>query len=193
MSKRGDAGGSQRVPSEAQFNHGLRSMAIAAARLLWSTAGALVAMLLVLQIADAPGHVLMLGSLGGSTVFLFGLPRTAPAQPRALFGGHLGGALVGVLCYQAFGAAPWVYALAVALTLVLMLVTKTVHPPAGADPLIMVHAHAGWFALWQPVFVSVALLALVAAAWSRVLPGTVRYPNAWFVKSPPSALWGAWD
>jgi CBS-domain-containing membrane protein len=73
-----------------------------------------------------------------------------------------------------------------------MLVTRTVHPPAGANPLIMVHAHAGLFAIWQPVFVGVALLALVAAAWSRLVPGVVHYPLKWFEKSPPTCSWGCW-
>ena len=39
------------------------------------------------------------------------------AQPRALFGGHLVGALIGVLCFQWFGDALWVYVLSVVLTL----------------------------------------------------------------------------
>jgi CBS-domain-containing membrane protein len=74
-----------------------------------------------------------------------------------------------------------------------MLLTKTVHPPAGANPLIMVHAHAGLLGVWQPVVVGVAILALVAAAWSRLVPGMVHYPQKWLEKSPPSTFWGCWD
>jgi len=36
----------------------------------------------------------------------------------------------------------WVYALAQGVTLAYMLLTKTVHPPAGANPIIMVFL--GW-------------------------------------------------
>jgi CBS-domain-containing membrane protein len=109
-----------------------------------------------------------------------------------LFGGHIIGALVGVVCAQLLGDSAWVYVVALALTLVLMLATKTVHPPAGANPLIMMHAHAGFVAVWFPVIVGVAALAIVAAVWSRLVPGMIHYPHRWLEKSPPAVTWGGW-
>ena len=150
-------------------------------------------MVLLLVLVQPPSSPWLLASLGGSSVFLFGLTRAAAAQPRALFGGHLSGALIGILCVQAFGDDVWVYALAVVLTLIFMLVARSVHPPAGANPVIMVHAHAGLSALWQPVGLSVLVLALVAAAWTRLGRGMVHYPVKWLDPSPPSLTWGGWD
>lgn len=135
---------------------------------------------------------LFVASFGGSTVFLFGLTRAPAAQPRALFGGHLLGAAVGIVCFQALGDATWVYALALVLALLAMLLTRTVHPPAGANPLIMIHAHAGFDALWQPVLLGILLLAGAAIIWSRIFPGMVHYPERWLEQSPPSLFWGGW-
>ncbi|HTP48272.1 MAG TPA: HPP family protein [Casimicrobiaceae bacterium] len=171
---------------------GPRRIARTLFRLASAAAGAALALYLVLQFIDPPSAPLFLASLGGSAVFLFGLTRAPAAQPRALFGGHIGGALIGVLCSQVLGDALWVYVLALVLTLVFMLATKTVHPPAGANPLIMMHAHASWIAVWQPVMIGVTVLALVAAAWSRLIPGMMHYPCQWFEKSPPFMTWGGW-
>lgn len=161
-------------------------------RLVWCALGAATAIALVLFLIAPPASPFLLVSMGGSTIFLFGLTRAPAAQPRALFGGHLGGALIGIACYHFLGDALWVYALAQVLTLWYMLVTKTVHPPAGANPLIMIYSQSGLAALWQPVFVGVFSLAVVAAIWSRLYPGLAHYPVAWMDRSPPTTLWGGW-
>jgi CBS-domain-containing membrane protein len=141
----------------------------------------------------APASPFFFASLGGSAVFLFGLTRAPAAQPRALFGGHLGGALIGIACYQLLGDSLWVYVVAQVLVLWYMLITKTVHPPAGANPIIMIYGHSSLSALWQPVLVGVLSLAVVAVIWSRLYPGLSHYPVAWLDRSPPSLFWGGWN
>lgn len=161
-------------------------------RLLWCLLGATCGIALALAVAGPPLSPFLLASLGGTAVFLFGLTRAPAAQPRALFGGHLGGALVGIACYQALGDSLAVYAIALALALALMLVTRTVHPPAGANPILMVYVHAGWAVLWQPVLLGAGALVLVAIVWSRLYPGLARYPVAPWEPSPPHLTWGGW-
>jgi len=163
------------------------------ARLLWCALGAAVGIALSLFLVAPPASPFFFASLGGSAVFLFGLTRAPAAQPRALFGGHLGGALIGIACYQFLGDSLWVYVVAQVLVLWYMLITKTVHPPAGANPIIMIYSHSSLSALWQPVLVGVLSLAVVAVIWSRLYPGLSHYPVAWLDRSPPSLFWGGWN
>ena len=147
--------------------------------MIWSAIGGAVAIALALLIVADRNSPFLLFSLGGSTVFLFVLTETEAAQPRALFGGHIGGALIGILCYQVFGDTLWVSVTAVVLTMMFMVVTCTIHPPAGANPLIMVYHHAGFPSLLNPVVASVLTLFAVAMVWSRLRPGK-KYPIRWW-------------
>jgi len=143
--------------------------------IIWSAIGVTVAIALWLVADDH--SMLLLASLGGSTVFLFALTDAEAAQPRPLFGGHLGGAFIGILCFQFFGDALWVSVVAVVLTMVFMVVTRTIHPPAGANPLIMVYHHANFMALLKPVGLGVLTIFFTAVIWSRLRPGKC-YPKA---------------
>ncbi|QWD90191.1 HPP family protein [Polynucleobacter sp. MWH-Braz-FAM2G] len=164
-----------------------------AMRLAWVSLGAMVALGLALLATKPPTSPLLLASLGGSTIFLFGLTSAPAAQPRALFGGHLISALIGIICYQLFGDALWVCLLAEVITLAALLLTQTVHPPAGANPLIMIQAHASFGHLAVVVLVGVTILAVVAALWSRLTPGkTLHYPAKWNEPSPQSTNWSVW-
>ena len=149
--------------------------------LAWSAMGAPVAIGLSLWLVADESSLFLLASLGGSTVFLFALTDAEAAQPRALFGGHLAGAAIGIFCFQFFGDALWVSILAVVSTMVFMMATRTIHPPAGANPLFMVHYHASFQALLKPVGLGVLILFLSAVVWSRMRPGK-RYPIKWWRK-----------
>ena len=162
-------------------------------RLLWCVVGMTVGMTVVLTWVAPPAAPFLLASLGGSSVFLFGMTRAPAAQPRALLGGHLGTALIGIACHQLLGDALEVYVLAQVLALVYMLLTRTMHPPAGANPLLLIHMHASWSAWWNPVLLGVVSLAVMAWAWSRMYPGCVHYPVSPLEPSPPTSWWGAWD
>ncbi|MDR2113085.1 MAG: HPP family protein, partial [Candidatus Accumulibacter sp.] len=58
-------------------------------RLLWCMLGIAAGIALALIVSEAPASPLLLASLGGTAVFLFGFTRAPAAQPRALLGGHL--------------------------------------------------------------------------------------------------------
>lgn len=147
--------------------------------LIWLAVSAGIAMALVLLLTSERFSPLILAPIGGSAVYLFALTDSDESQPRALFGGHLGSTVIGILCFWLFGDAIWVSVIAVVAAMAFMMITRTIHPPAGANPLIMVHHHAGIFSLVQPVGVGVITLILVAILWSRVRPGK-QYTNKWW-------------
>ena len=167
-------------------------MKILLLRLLWVLLGSAVAISLVLWATNV-NSPLMLASLGGTTLFLFILTTAPAAQPRAVFGAHLISSLIGIIAYQLFGDALWVYVVAVVLTIGILLLVRCVHPPAGANPLIMIQAHAGFIHLGITVLVGVTIIFAVAFIWSRLGVGSRKYPVSWTQPSPPSLNWSIWE
>jgi CBS-domain-containing membrane protein len=99
----------------------------------------------VLRLTD---HPWLLPSLGGSCVILLGMPRGLTAQPRSLLGGHLLATTAGLVFragYLGFGGPIEIWGAAAAgAALALMAATRTIHSPAGANPIVVFAEAADW-------------------------------------------------
>jgi CBS-domain-containing membrane protein len=122
---------------------------------------------------------LMMIPFATSIVLVMGSPDAEPAQPRALVGGHLVSTLVGLIVLQLTGPGPWVAALAVGLAMIAMHLTRTFHPPAGIDPLVVVVNGIPWTFLLAPVGVGALMLAAFAFAWHNLARRSTASGASW--------------
>jgi CBS domain-containing membrane protein len=119
----------------------------------------------ILEVSD---NLFLIGSFGASSVLVHGVTASPLAQPRNLLGGHLVGALVGVTVQKFVPADLWfTAALAVSLSIVVMQVTKTVHPPGGATALLAVIGSQqirdlGYVYVLSPILSGVSVLLATA-------------------------------
>ncbi|ACB81848.1 HPP family protein [Methylorubrum populi BJ001] len=104
---------------------------------------------------------LLIAPFGASCVLVFGLPQSPLAQPRSVIGGYVVSTVMGLLVFSFLGSTALAFGLGVGLAIVTMLLTKTVHPPAGADPIVVILAGASWSFLVVPVLTGA--LTIVAA------------------------------
>ncbi|MBD0383698.1 HPP family protein [Paenibacillus sedimenti] len=141
-------------------------------------AGGFLAILACSLLGDTAGISLLMAPFGATCVIAFALPQSPLAQPRSVIGGHVLSTLVGLCTLTAFGVHAWSLALAVGAAIVLMLATRTLHPPAGADPLLVMLAGAKWSFLFTPVLLGAVLLVLVALGYHRATK--VSYPTKWW-------------
>lgn len=126
-------------------------------------------------------NLFLIGSFGASSVLIYGIINSPLAQPRNLIGGHLVCALVGVTVYKIIPGELWLSAaLAVALSIVMMQITKTLHPPGGATALIAVIGSEkvkalGYLYVLSPVLTGVLILFVVALIFNNLTPNR-KYP-----------------
>ena len=126
---------------------------------------AIVALALIASFQATLGNVPLVGALGGSAVIAFGVPESAMAKARSLFGGHAVACGVGIVVTSILPESPWAGAIGVGCALGLMRLTATTHSPAGADPLLIAVTQGAW---GRPMIVLVAgLLIISLLAWLR--------------------------
>ncbi|PHH90085.1 hypothetical protein CDD83_4567 [Cordyceps sp. RAO-2017] len=169
--------------------------------LVWAFVGAFAGLAVLQAVFGQSEHFTrqhvppIVASYGASAVLCFGVIESPLAQPRALLGGHLISAVVGIVVAIAFRITglrdedptprlSWLASsLATAVALVLMLATKTTHPPAGATALLPITSppinRLGWYLL-PVVLLSSSLLMAVAMLTNNIQR---RYPLFWW--SPP--------
>src|SRR5690606_24949628 len=75
---------------------------------------------------------LLIAPMGASAVLLFAAPSSPLAQPWSIIGGNSIASLVGITCALTIGDPLLSASLAVALSIVLMLMANCLHPPSGA-------------------------------------------------------------
>lgn len=120
---------------------------------------------------------LLIASLGSTAVTLFGLPKAPAAKPMAAIVGQISSAVVGWGTQYLLGSEWYACAIAVMLSLVVMVALNCVHPPGGATALTAVLTPQDWTFIFAPVAVGVISLVLVAYLTNKACDGYERKTN----------------
>jgi len=103
-----------------------------------------------------------------SIVLVMALPDSEPAQPRAIIGGHLMACLAGYITLLVLPAGESASALAVGLSTLIMIGTRTLHPPAGIDAFLVASYGLPLDWVLNPVLIGALLLTAFGATWRAI-------------------------
>lgn len=134
--------------------------------LLRSLIGASLSITALMLLSHWSGHIWIMAPFGASCVLLYAASQSPLAQPRNIIFGHLVSATIGLLVLKLLGANVFSTAIAVGFSICLMQYFRCVHPPAGANPLVILltaqSVHYGWEFLIFPVLLGSILLVVIA-------------------------------
>ncbi|QJQ97524.1 HPP family protein [Halomonas sp. PGE1] len=152
---------------------------------LWSWLGAATGMGAICWLSThwLSQHLLIVASFGATSVLLYAAPESPFAQPRNVLLGSLLSAVVGVACFQLLGGTALAVTLAVSISILLMQLTHSVHPPGAAASLVAVIGGPeitglGWWYPVMPIGIGCAVMVLVAMLVNN-LARHRRYPHHW--------------
>lgn len=142
-----------------------------------SATGGLIAISLLSFLAFSLGYSMALAPIGASCVLVFGAHKSPLSQPRPVVGGHFISAASALFIWDVFGKSLYTIAIALAIVLILMALTQTVHPPAAASALVAINSEAGWGFL-GPIVVCTILLVIISTVYNNLFQ-TRQYPKYW--------------
>lgn len=140
--------------------------------------GGMLAISLLTALTFDAGIPALMAPLGASCFLVFAVRESPFAQPRNVIGGHLVSTAVGLAVLAFAGSEAWALGASVGLAIVAMQLTRTGHPPAGADPLLVLLSTPDWHFLASPVLTGTIGIVSLALVFNNLRPGPA-YPRYW--------------
>lgn len=104
---------------------------------------------------------MLMAPFGATAVLVFGISGSPLAQPKNVILGHLITSFIGVFFFQFIDVSPLSLAIATGLGVSVMLLSRTTHPPAGANPLLIMLSGQDWIFLITPVLIGTITMVFV--------------------------------
>ena len=137
---------------------------------LFSSLGAFVCIgFLAYLNSSIEGAIWLIPPFGASMVLVMAVYESPLAKPKNLILGHILSALSGVMILYLLGNTFISLGLGVALAVFVMMITNTVHPPAGANPIIVILTGQSLSFVFLPVAVGAVIIVLFAYLYNKLL------------------------
>ncbi len=137
---------------------------------LFSSVGAFVCIgFLAYLNSSIEGAIWLIPPFGASIVLVMAVYDSPLAKPKNLILGHILSALSGVIIFYLFGNTFISLGLGVALAVFVMMITNTVHPPAGANPIIVILTGQSLNFVFLPVAVGAVIIVAFAYLYNKLL------------------------
>ena len=134
-----------------------------------SSLGAFLCMFLIAYFNSVDEtNIWLIPPFGASLVLVMSVNDSPLAQPRNVFFGHILSASSGVFLFYLLGNSPISISLALSLAIILMMITKTIHPPAGANPIIAILGAKSFEFVIMPVATGALFIVIFAFIYNKI-------------------------
>ena len=114
--------------------------------------------------------VFLITSFGSSMVLLFGYPESSFSQPKNIFFGHLLTSVVGIIFLYILPLPIYLLIpLAMGFATALMILLNVVHPPAGANPIIVIMGNVSFDFLVSPIIIGSLIILVFGVILNRLI------------------------
>ena len=142
--------------------------------LIAATGGFLCILILSFLNGFNEAYIWLIPPFGATLVLVMSVHQSPLAQPKNIFFGHVLSGLSGLIVITLIGSNIYCLGLGVGLAIFIMMITNTVHPPAGGNPLIVILGDQTLSFIVMPLAVGSIIIILFAVIYNRIFKRT--YP-----------------
>ena len=113
-------------------------------------------------------YIWLIPPFGATLVLVMSVHESPLAQPKNIFFGHVLSGLSGLIIITLIGSNIYCLGLGVGLAIFIMMITNTVHPPAGGNPLIVILGDQAISFILMPLATGSLLIILFAIVYNKV-------------------------
>ena len=114
--------------------------------------------------------IFLITSFGSSMILLYGYPESSFSQPKNIFFGHLLTSIVGIIFLYIVPLPIYLLVpLSVGFAATLMILLKVVHPPAGANPIIVIMGGVSLDYLINPIITGTLIILIFGIILNRLI------------------------
>ena len=113
-------------------------------------------------------YIWLIPPFGATLVLVMSVHESPLAQPKNIFFGHVLSGLSGLIIITLIGSNIYCLGLGVGLAIFIMMITNTVHPPAGGNPLIVILGDQTIGFIFMPLATGSLLIILFAIVYNKV-------------------------
>lgn len=144
------------------------------------------------QLGASLATMLLIAPFGATCVLVFAVPQSPISRPKNVVAGHLVSSLVGLAVLAAIGEGPLSLGIATGLAITMMQASGTLHPPAGADPIVILAGGVSWSFLLTPILVGASVIIVLGWCYHRLVSGRACWGTVTSSSSTTPSTWRRW-
>ena len=122
-------------------------------------------------------YIWLIPPFGATLVLVMSVHESPLAQPKNIFFGHVLSGLSGLIIITLFGSNIYCLGLGVGLAIFIMMITNTVHPPAGGNPLIVILDDQNLSFIFMPLAAGSVIIIIFAIIYNKIFGRSYPFRN----------------
>lgn len=111
---------------------------------------------------------LLIPPIEASCVIIFTLPQSPFSSQKNILLGHVISGSIGIIIVNLIGITSLSLSIALSLAVFSMLLTDTLHPPAGATTILIILTNAKWYFIFFPLGIGAIILCILSILYRKL-------------------------